>query len=466
MTIPIQESFDSGRAQYRQADVIVVGAGIFGSAAAVALSRQGRSVLLLERSLTPPDRIVGELLPPGGVQALQELGLGHCLDGIDSVPVQGHHVRHRDEVVTVAYPESTEGRSFHRGRFVQRLRRAASEEPGVTLVETLVTGLITVDHADQVLGVTSLTDGEPDCFFAPLTIIANSKLRTAAASSSSSSSSSSKKIVQSRSRFWALELPDTALPSPGFGHVLLGDAPVLLCQIGAREASALVQVPKGLEEVDGGAAGYVRRRIVPGLPACVRPAFLAGLEAGRLRCLQNSLLPAASNRTPGLLVAGDAPRMRHSLTGGGVTAALNDVVLLGELLDPSRTPDFDNVGLLLQQFAEFHWRRRCRSFGINVLTQTLYSLFAAEDDYYLTLLRQGCLEYLKRGGICVDGPAGITKNPFDLLWHFFAVVLFSIWGLFLSKPTWKLPVTLVDSVGILLRACLVLVMCIFYELAG
>ncbi len=57
------------------ADVVVVGAGILGCAVAVALGKQGRSVILLEKSLKEPERIVGELLQPGGVAALEKLGL-------------------------------------------------------------------------------------------------------------------------------------------------------------------------------------------------------------------------------------------------------------------------------------------------------------------------------------------------------------------------------------------------------
>lgn len=58
-----------------EADAVVVGAGIIGCAIAITLARQGRSVILLEKSLKQPDRIVGELLQPGGVSALEKLGL-------------------------------------------------------------------------------------------------------------------------------------------------------------------------------------------------------------------------------------------------------------------------------------------------------------------------------------------------------------------------------------------------------
>jgi squalene monooxygenase len=63
------------RRVHHEADIVIVGAGILGCAAAVAFGNQGRSVILLEKSLKEPDRIVGELLQPGGVNALEKLGM-------------------------------------------------------------------------------------------------------------------------------------------------------------------------------------------------------------------------------------------------------------------------------------------------------------------------------------------------------------------------------------------------------
>lgn len=59
----------------RTYDIAIIGAGIIGTALAHTLGTQGRSVLLLERDLSEPDRIVGELLQPGGVKMLTQLGL-------------------------------------------------------------------------------------------------------------------------------------------------------------------------------------------------------------------------------------------------------------------------------------------------------------------------------------------------------------------------------------------------------
>lgn len=71
-----QDDREIRRRVHHEADIVIVGAGIVGCAAAVAFGKQGRSVILLEKSLKEPDRIVGELLQPGGVRALEGLGLG------------------------------------------------------------------------------------------------------------------------------------------------------------------------------------------------------------------------------------------------------------------------------------------------------------------------------------------------------------------------------------------------------
>lgn len=57
-------------------EVVIVGAGIVGSVMATVLGRAGRRVLLLEKSLSEPDRIVGELLQPAGRARLEMMGLG------------------------------------------------------------------------------------------------------------------------------------------------------------------------------------------------------------------------------------------------------------------------------------------------------------------------------------------------------------------------------------------------------
>lgn len=467
------------RDSHHHADIVIIGAGVFGSAMAVTLARQSRSVFLLERSLKEPDRIVGELLQPGGVQALQTLGLRHCLDDIDAIPVNGYQVIFDGQQIAIPYPlddeskattrerllqRPSQGLSFHHGRFVRNLRAAAAREPNISIIETEVDGLVRVQGTNQVLGVKTLTLGKRDYYFAPLTIVADgyrSKFRREV----------SHQRPVSISKFWALELHDAVLPAPTFGHVLLGEfSPVLLYQISSRDTRALINVPEGLEAAkasNGGVSNYIRHHVLPNLPPSVQPAFLESLNNGRLRCMPNSFLPATANLSAGIILAGDALNMRHPLTGGGMTVALNDVVLLGNLLGPSKVPNLDDTKQVLRQMRKYHLQRKNHSFVINVLAQSLYSLFAA-DDHYLAILRRGCFEYFRRGGSCVDGPAGllggIVTNPFMLVYHFCVVALLSAWILMLSRPVWMLPLTSVKCGIVLVKACRVILPVITQEL--
>ncbi|KAI9158299.1 Squalene monooxygenase [Paramyrothecium foliicola] len=474
------------REVHHEADVVIVGAGIFGCAAAYALADQGRSVILLERWMKEPDRIVGELLQPGGLAALQKLGLGHCVDGIDSIPCYGYSVIFHGKPNLIPYPGLDEegqvphrwsgsgpggkpqvGRGFHHGRFIMNLRNACLAHPNITVVETDVTATIKGDSSEEVLGVESQTlnpqtgKKEKDYYFGHLTIVADgyaSKWRSQVL----------KKTPIVKSKFYALELIDCELPNPGYGHVIIGNAfPVLIYQIGSHETRILFDVPQNLPEAspaNGGVRGYIQNHAVPALPPSVRPSVERALEDGKIpRSMPNSWLPPTPQSPNGLVILGDAMNMRHPLTGGGMTVAFNDVVILSELLHPDRVPSLQDTAAIRTAMKTFHWRRKSLTSIINVLAQALYSLFAA-DDSQLRALQRGCFDYFERG--MTDGPAGmlagIIKNPVLLAYHFFSVAFLALW---LNICTvvggvlglWKLPLALIDCVLILWKACVVFV---------
>lgn len=514
------------RSKYHEADVVVVGAGVFGCAVAFALARQGRSVLLLERWMHEPDRIVGELLQPGGVAALRQLGLGDCLDGIDAVPCYGYDVIYSGVDCIIPYPSldadgnvcvdydaakaadgisngsatlassnghavhpvpakrgtRRQGRSFHHGRFIMQLRRACQREPNITVIETEATEAIVGEHGPEVLGVAALTKDpdsadkkRKDYFFGSLTIAADgyaSRFRKVHLDGA---------VPVVRSKFYALELIDCPLPFRGFGHVIIGPAasPVLLYQIGTHETRALIDVPHDLPAAStsaGGVKGYMRNVVMPALPAVVRPSFAAALDAlgDRIpRSMPNSWLPARAQRDwaqRGLLVLGDALNMRHPLTGGGMTVAFGDVVLLTDLLSPENVPSLADRPRVARQVAHFYQRRKALTGVINVLAQALYSLFAA-DDWQLAVLQRGCFRYFKKG--VIDVPAGLLggliPKPLVLTDHFFRVACLgiwmhmcelvgSVWGL------WKAPIALLHAFMILWKACVVFLPVMLTEL--
>lgn len=138
-------------------DAIVIGAGIAGCAVAAAFSRQGRRVLLIKRSLKDNHRIVGELLQPGGVDALRELELADSLEGIDATPIEGYHLYWQDYEASFWFcgidGRKPQGRSFHHGKFVSKLREIVCSRPGVSLIEGTVTELLRGESLSRVLGV-------------------------------------------------------------------------------------------------------------------------------------------------------------------------------------------------------------------------------------------------------------------------------------------------------------------------
>ncbi|KAJ4423755.1 Squalene epoxidase [Gnomoniopsis sp. IMI 355080] len=487
--------FRDRREQHHEADAVVVGAGIFGCAMAYALAQQGRSVILLERWMHEPDRIVGELLQPGGCAALRQLGLGHCLEGIDAVPCYGYHILFHGEEVNFPYPATNdsgevvlaadrkagddykkpEGRGFHHGRFIMQLRKSCQAHPNISVFETEVTATIKGDIGPEILGVeTRTTDhatGEktPDCFFGKLTIIADgyaSKFR--------------KQYLPTqptvKSRFYALELKDCPISPSGYGHVNIGKAsPVLLYAIGSHETRTLIDVPLDHPEASperGGVRAYIRNVVLPTLPREVVPSFEAALADGKIpRSMPNSWLPPSkqTSNPPGVLVLGDAMNMRHPLTGGGMTVAFNDVVVLSDLLkDVTDLGDSKAVKAVMQKF---HWRRKSLSSIINVLAMALYSLFAA-DSKELRALRIGCFTYFKKG--ITEEPTGLLggliQRPWVLFRHFFTVAFLAIYlhacdvvgsaGVF---GILKLPIAMLEGVLILWKACVVFLPILYQE---
>lgn len=127
----------------RSRDIVVVGAGVAGAALAYALGKDGRKVHVIERDLREPNRIVGELLQPGGYLKLIELGIEDCVEEIGAQKVFGYALYKDGKNTKLAYPlenfdSHVSGRSFHHGRFIQRLREKAASLPKLKFLHALL----------------------------------------------------------------------------------------------------------------------------------------------------------------------------------------------------------------------------------------------------------------------------------------------------------------------------------------
>ena len=414
-------------------DVLIVGAGVAGCAMARALSQHPNKprIAVLERSLAEPVRIVGELLQPGGLRALAALGMETCVDNIDAARCRGYCVVDvsAGRQVFIPYGDARgEGRSFHHGRFIQNLRGAAKSSAGVELIEGTVTELVENSSTRRVLGckaTTTRTGKKSETFIAPLVIIADG------CASNFRSKVLNEVHTVTKSHFVGSILKHARLPIPGCGTVCLipGSGPVLMYQIADKddETRILIDVrdplPKDLPT-------HITLNILPHLPAQLQQPLRDALAEGGLRRMPNVFLaPTPQPHREGVFLLGDSWNMRHPLTGGGMTVALTDIVMLQSLLRDVDLGDWDSVESALQSW---FWRRKPLAATINVLSVALYDLFGAESED-LAVLRTGCFKYFELGGDCVEGPvsllAGTNPSFWTLFSHFFKVAFYSLWVL-------------------------------------
>ncbi|CAN5302042.1 hypothetical protein BH09BAC1_BH09BAC1_06570 [soil metagenome] len=419
------------RNQHPLYDVCIVGAGVAGSALAWYLGTRGVKVAIVERDLTEPDKFIGELLQPGGVMQLQAMGHEEVLEGFDAQPIQGYALFNGSKSFQIPYPvvagTGITGRGFRYGKFVMSLRQKLYDLPNVTVIEGSVNKLVEKPEAGVASGIyfVSTTDREEQLLKAHLTVISDGSL-----SRFRGELTGGERHI--KSYMMGLLLHDCALPHPNHGHVFMsGTSPFLAYPVSSNETRVLINFPGEKSPMQGGRAQHYFHQAARQLPGYMQNAFKESTEVNHLKAMPAMMVSAKPTMKPGFVVMGDALNVRHPLTGGGMTAALTDVRLLGQLL--FAVNDFKNPVEMDKALQEFFVRRNHCNATINILADALYEVFSSPD------LKDACFNYLNRGGNYVKGPVSIlsavSRDKQVLLKEFFAVALFGAGNLIKAEPS-------------------------------
>lgn len=395
-------------------DICIVGAGVAGGVIAARLADLGHKVAVIERDYSEQDRIVGELLQPGGVQKLKEMNLAHLLENIDAHKVPGYAMFLDESNFQIDYPRSKDtvyGLGFRNGKFVQNIRAYIQNHENVTCITGNVTELI--EDEDTVFGVryTSPNAEGKQEMRAHLNIISEGPF-------SMFRDKFNKAQKEVSSYFIGLVMKNADLPYPGHGHLVLSDpSPFLMYPISSTETRVLVDFPGTKPPKMGDTLkAKLKADYMPAVPEQTKPAFETAIDEGGFKMMPNHRLPAMPIKRKGAVLLGDSLNMRHPLTGGGMTAAFTDVQ---NLSDQIKDVDFNDEKAVYKAIEKYYDSRHAKNATINILADALYGVMSNPN------LKKACFEYLKSGGKKSEEPIAIlsalSRNQRTLEKHFFAV---------------------------------------------
>ena len=313
------------------ADVIVVGAGPAGSAAAYYLATAGLDVLVLEKSRFPREKVCGDGLTPRAVKALAGMGVP-TPESDGWLRNKGLRIIGGGGRIEVDWPDlsSFPGYGLVRTRldFDQILARHAVKA-GARLIEGInVTGPVLDDRTGRIIGVTAQdTAGGKDApeqrFSGRLVVAADGNSSRLSVSMGLRKRDDRPLGVAVRTYYtsprhdddWLeawLDLWDGDSLLPGYGWIFgMGDGT-------SNVGLGLLNTSASFQNIDYRA---LLRRWLGAMPA-----EWGFAEENRTAPVRGSALPMGFNRTPhytrGLLLAGDSGGMVNPFNGEGIGYAL------------------------------------------------------------------------------------------------------------------------------------------------
>jgi len=384
----------------KDADVLVIGGGPAGSAAAVTLARAGARVRVIDRAVFPRHKLCGDTLNPGALSILDRLGIGDDVRAC-ALPISGMTVTGPGAEVSADYPDGLRGMSVTRRCLDQLLLNAAADagasvETGVGISEPVI-------DKDRVVGVRLATRGG-DVLRAPIVIAADGRGSRLAGRVNLSSYASTPR----RWAFGAYFANVTRMSARGEMHIRRG------AYIG------VAPLPGGLTNVsvvlDNVLAGRVQKdapygktdqqtivRRALSADAVLRDRFAAATQVSPVTVLGPLAVNARAAGCPGLLLAGDAAGFVDPMTGDGLRFALRGGELaahaaLDELA--SGRPGYARLAALRRREFSGKWRIN-RALRVMVGSPGAVGLASLVSNWW-----SGPVEYL----IQLAGDVGLARR--------------------------------------------------------
>jgi 2-polyprenyl-6-methoxyphenol hydroxylase-like FAD-dependent oxidoreductase len=345
-------------------DVVIIGAGPTGCAAALAFAKRGAEVLLVEAQPDAAKRFAGEWMHPPAVRALRQLGVdteslgaarghGFVLFGSDGLPP-----------VQLPYVRGTGIARIHHD-LVEDLRDYARRDP---LIEYLpFYGFAGLDG--RVVELENRKTRERLKVRAGRVIGADGRKSKVLAALGEA------QLGQPLGFMMGIELSDVVMPYEGLGHVFFGGpGPALFYRVGDRTVRGCLDVPD--------AAGSEARKkenvlsaFLPHLPGSWRGEFERSLS-GATPWAATRFQPRSCFGKDHVWLAGDAVGHVHPVSGMGMTFGILDAVAAAQAsnLDEYRVAR----GVYVSE----------------LLTNVLYSVFRRHDES-ATRVRHGLLQMLR-----------------------------------------------------------------------
>ncbi|HYY08755.1 MAG TPA: geranylgeranyl reductase family protein [Actinomycetota bacterium] len=333
-----------------ETDVLIVGAGPGGSAAAYHLARHGIDVTAVDKATFPRDKVCGDGLTPRSVGAIERMGVD--TSDPDFVRIEGLRVHSKDVTIDLPWPElrtwPNYGLVMPRLGFDHLLVERARAAGARILEGTEATEPIRVDGWVRGATVTPTDDAaEPTEIHARFVVAADGAASRFAAHAGVRRDETRPLGIAARRYYRApnlggpwfeswLDLWEGDMLLPGYGWVFpLADGRVNL-------GAGLLSTFRHFKDISATRLFAAFARMLPGDRGISEETADGRMLSGPL--------PMSMNRTPqavpGMLVVGDAAGAVNPMNGEGIAYAIETAEVAAELLHEALVNDRPAVAMM------------------------------------------------------------------------------------------------------------------------